>query len=381
MQAALFYPHMSFRSRRWLRTAVLYYDKIARIVPTGFDPDILENPGFLADEDRDLFADVKALRDAGVIEEERPERHTSEVADQFFDFAWKHLSHPESLADIAPKLAARKEFYTINPAKMDPALARVLQDQDLVRRVAEDDSDWAINPLIGGLYMLFLARHIAGQKPLISDNSIYQRLLCTSLGEAEDKMALTASRPNNALKLVTAACKAVVPTGLDVGSIKSLLNVRDKFAEHRDRFQTKITELAQTLDSSPDQKDVPVKIVRQMEMITDEIENIKDKLLSQNISVAAATAALTIPVIASAVHGNFSTSIATGAIAIGTCITKYVIDRRVIERSPWMYLFNVSKAFQPKDFADRLTRLDMNFVNDGEDDDKDTRTRFRVIDV
>ena len=33
---ALFYPHIHFRSRRWLRMAMLYYESISRIVPAGW---------------------------------------------------------------------------------------------------------------------------------------------------------------------------------------------------------------------------------------------------------------------------------------------------------------------------------------------------------
>ena len=39
---ALYYPHVRFRSRQWLRTSLLYHDKIWRIVPPGLDDYELE---------------------------------------------------------------------------------------------------------------------------------------------------------------------------------------------------------------------------------------------------------------------------------------------------------------------------------------------------
>jgi hypothetical protein len=37
--SAPYYPHIHFRSRRWLRMALLYDENIPRIVPPGFAPE------------------------------------------------------------------------------------------------------------------------------------------------------------------------------------------------------------------------------------------------------------------------------------------------------------------------------------------------------
>lgn len=81
MKTALYYPYIHFRSRRWLRTAALYYDRITRIIPMGSEPDTVSGYSELGEDPTDLLDDIRALRDANIIDEERPEPHTHAVAE------------------------------------------------------------------------------------------------------------------------------------------------------------------------------------------------------------------------------------------------------------------------------------------------------------
>lgn len=360
---------MSFRSRRWLRTAALFYDQISRIVPRHIDPDTPITFELGRFEAMDILNDVKELSNAGILNLVRPEDHTAEVAEKFFDFSWEYLSEPERLNRLVPTLARRSDFYTIDTNKMDGALARVLEERDLVRRIG---GDLAINPVIGGLYMLFLARHLAGGKALVSDNSVYQNLLCTSFGKDEDGAVQkpTGTLANPALKLVAGVIETVVPEGMERAPINSLLKLRDKYAEHRVRFQEKISELARSLDKEPDQSTVSTKLRQHVQAITEEVDNIQDKLLSQNIGITSALLSFSIPVTL-ALEGHYSSALATGAIAVGSGVGRYILDRRVAERSPWMYLVHVNHAIRPRTLAERITTL--NLETDGEDEDEDSR--------
>jgi hypothetical protein len=38
-KVGLYYPHIHFRDEEWLKTSVLYWDRLARIVPAGYPPD------------------------------------------------------------------------------------------------------------------------------------------------------------------------------------------------------------------------------------------------------------------------------------------------------------------------------------------------------
>lgn len=380
MNAALYYPYIRFRSRRWLRTAALYYDKIIRIIPAGFQPDTEAGYSELREDPTALLDDVKMLREAGFIDEEHPETHTEQVAEQFFDFATTLLSDPEHRARIAPQLARRREFYTIHPAKIDPILARILEERDLARKLGGNDGHWALEPVIGGIYMLFLAQHMAGRRPVISDNAAYQRLLCASFSArntaAPSSRPVPALHPDNSLKLVTAVCRTVVPLDPQSVPIDKFLRIREECAESRTRFQEKVSELARSLDGMDDKDAVADKLTRHAESIADEVKNIRDKLRSQNIGIWAAVLSLTIPVTA-ALEGNFSMALGSGAIAVGAGVARYVVEKHIAERSPWMYLVKVNNILAPPvEFADRITQLNLTRDDDNEEDDDDPRMGF-----
>jgi hypothetical protein len=371
MKAALYYPYIHFRSRRWLRTAALYYDKITRIIPAGFEPDTATGYFELGEDPTALLDDIRVLRDANFIDEEHPEPHTEPVAEQFFDVASTLLSDPEQRARIAPQLARRKEFYTIHPSKIDPTLARILEEHDLARKVGGADPHWDLEPVIGGVYMLFLAQHMAGKRSLVTDNPAYQRLMCASFGAGKTPKSGSAVLPahaDNSLKVLTAACQTVIPMDLEHAPIDKILKVRESCAEDRVRFQEKVADLAQSLEGIADGNTVSDKLARQAESVSDEVRNIKDKLLGQRIGVWSAILGLTIPVTA-AVGGEYSMALASGAIAVGAGVARYLVERRIAKRSPWMYLVRASSDLPPKQLVGRITQLNLDYDPDEDDDD------------
>ena len=172
---ALYYPHIHFRSRKWLRMTMLYYDNITRIVPSGF---AVDQPGYYSQfcgDSTALLSDIRELQNSGFIREEAPGDVVSDVANEFFDFAMENLTSPSQRAKMVPALSRRTRFYTIHGAKIDPVLIKVLEDLQLARKnVTDPNNDWDIEPVTGGLYMLFLASRMAGHRQLVSDSSVYQ---------------------------------------------------------------------------------------------------------------------------------------------------------------------------------------------------------------
>src|SRR5262245_23759331 len=104
---AVYYPHIHFRSRRWLRMALLYYESVSRIVPAGFDPeestlyvnDAITAPG--------LFEEVSELRSVGFIRDESPSDSVKTTGDEFFSFYAVHLTDPDRRRRLLPSLAGR----------------------------------------------------------------------------------------------------------------------------------------------------------------------------------------------------------------------------------------------------------------------------------
>src|SRR5712691_3313829 len=251
---ALYYPHIHFRSRNWLRMAMLYYDNITRIVPSGFDAD---QPRYYSQQGLDwpeLLSDIRELQISGFIREEAPgSAVVSDVANEFFDFAMEKLREPVQRAKMVPPLSLRIVPYEIHPAKIDPVLIKVLEELQLARKnVTGAYSDWAIDPVTGGLYMLFLANRMAGHRQLVSDSSVYQSLMYVPLEESRE----AARKDDREFRLATAVLHTVVPENLEEVKLDVLLRLRSDLSDQRRRFQDRIASLAKDLQSVTGQAEV-----------------------------------------------------------------------------------------------------------------------------
>jgi hypothetical protein len=71
MSSAFFYPYVHFKSRHWLKSAVLYYDEIVRIVAPNVNPDTAGEYSKLP-VDPLIIDDIVKLKAAGFIRDEAP---------------------------------------------------------------------------------------------------------------------------------------------------------------------------------------------------------------------------------------------------------------------------------------------------------------------
>jgi hypothetical protein len=375
LTAALYYPHIHFRSRRWLRAALLYYDEISRIVPVGFEPD---HPSFYYEFENDpveLLNDISLLKGTGFIKDVPPDQ-ISEVGNEFFDFAMKNLTDPARRAALVPKLARRNRSYTIHPEKIDPELLSILRELKLAHEKQHDPySDWEIEPVTGGLYMLFLATRMAGQRQLVSDSSIYQSLLYSPI--------LKSSEPHGddrQFRLATAVLKRVVPADLEQLSMDNLLRLRDESAADRQRFQDKIASFAGDLQKSTPQQ-LQETIERHARTLGDEYESHLDKLRSLNVGVAQGLFSVSIPSYLTSPWGFASTShpliFAAGVIAMSATVMKYMFERQSAGRSPFTYLLSLNRMLNTENMAQNIIQLNLNLYDDEGDDDR--RVMLRAI--
>src|SRR5437588_13023546 len=76
--SGLYYPYTHFRNAAWLKTAALYYDEIARVVPDPY-------------ETRDSI-EVEELTEAGILKRLDHTESAEAVADEFIDYLARYLS-------------------------------------------------------------------------------------------------------------------------------------------------------------------------------------------------------------------------------------------------------------------------------------------------
>lgn len=368
---ALYYPHIHFRSRAWLRGALLYYDQLSRIVPAGLEVDARSfYADFMGDPDP-LLSDIRALAADGFLVEDPPEPHVGTMASDFFDFAMEHLRDESKRARLVPILANRKAFYAIHPAKIDADLAKVLIELQLAHRTQGDAySDLEIEPVTGGLYMLFLASRIAGRRDLVTDSSIYQSLMYTPLPGRTMRLP---SKGDREFRLATAVIKTVVPVSLETMPLDTLLRVREDLAGQRTRFQDRIAVIAKGLENATDEGDLQAAIEAHQRELNDEYEELKDRLSSADLALMTGLFSVSVPTWVTAGWGlnvtHFSPLlVGAGVVAVSGIVMKNIFDRRASQRSSTAtYVLSLRKRLGALPMAESIVTLNLADIESDDD--------------
>jgi hypothetical protein len=107
---ALYYPYIHVRDERWLKMALLYWDRIRRIVPHGFKPE------------HDARYGSTAAVNAGLVESTPPDRYITAAAERFRKTVLPYLEREahtgaRNVADAigAASRPERRRVYEIHP--------------------------------------------------------------------------------------------------------------------------------------------------------------------------------------------------------------------------------------------------------------------------
>jgi len=368
---AFYYPHIQFRSRKWLRTALLYYDHITRIVPEGVQPDRLERYERFSPDAAALSEEVQELTASGFIRNRAPDKATvSAVADEFLEFAATNLADPKRRQLVLPVLRRHSGWMTVNPLKLDEGLADILREMGLVRgRIHspfdEGVDDWEMDAAAAVLYLMYLATKMADGRPLVTDNMLYQQLLFK-----RDAVPIEdAAMPNNSFSLVAAAFEDIIPYDLEDIPLSTLLKFRDKHGPARVKLQEQIDAMAKKIEGATDEEMLRDAVASQALLINGELEVLKAKLSQSNLACGAGLFGMSVP--SYLVHiGTGGHSIVAGAVAalVSGTVAKFAFDRRITAgSSPYSYLLDVEHFLSAKSAVQHLISLNLEDP-DGYDD-------------
>ena len=359
--SAMYYPHIHFRSRKWLRSALLYYDDITRIVPDGMYPDTVDEYSRFSGDAEALAYEVGELTAVGFIRNQAPDDiSVAGAADEFLSFAANSLTDPIRRRSVLPALKRHNPWLTVHPAKIDPGLVEILRELNLAQtNVSDRDGDWDIEAATAVLYLMYLANKMSQGRPLITDNAFYQKLLYSPATES-DKQEST--RKGGAFLLVAAAFEGVLPSNLENIPLKDLLQFREKHGAARGRFQSQIVSLAGSISAAKDEYELNQALSTQSSQIADETGALVDKLKTHNLALATGLFTVSVPsyVLTLAAHHPLLIAGAAAA-AISATLMRFSLDRRITSQSsPYSYLLDLKALRSPQGLARNLVSLDIN---------------------
>ena len=255
MGSALYYPYIHPRNVDRLKSALIYWDRVRRIVPSAV------TEGAYADGDDD---DARRLADSGLLLATAPEHYKARAFERFVQHIEPHRERFTIKADEASDLASK--HYGLHVEKMGDEAIDELMSMGLALRV----NDWvAMNATAGAFFMLCLAATMASDmgSPLLSDDEV-----AASFGQS------ILFEPENA----DDASDWMIEVGITLPSATELANVSTRdfvgFAKHRvgERFRFR-----QSVDGI-------IKVVREI----DDSNALADYVITNRIELHEAYAAL-----------------------------------------------------------------------------------------
>lgn len=154
----LYYPHIEFQNEAWVKSSLLLWDHVYRIVPEGYSPNDSDEIKALVDEDlvRDIKLDDKDREDtfeeflklcdrienrmpAGLIPSDEDRIHPGKIDNRlypFLDLIGEHFIDEDNWLHLSKELARGYMF------KLSQVVARIRN----LNRGTDDLDAWSINP-------------------------------------------------------------------------------------------------------------------------------------------------------------------------------------------------------------------------------------------
>lgn len=234
---ALYYPWIEIQDPAWLKTAILYWDKISTIVPGNY-PEHYQSP------------DCEFLRQENILIPEFVEpwdQCVRESSKSFLDYLHSHEANRILLPAGSrylqlPALNRTTELSRINRYKIGEDLAQEL----IASGKVHENGEWLIfdrNSVI--YYMTLLSANISRAKG-------YSPLTHLERYENLNNRVKRGDNPNLEGKQLGEALLArlalqIVKVGPET-SLESLITFREKYSDELGRFRTEVSRLAKDID-------------------------------------------------------------------------------------------------------------------------------------
>jgi hypothetical protein len=369
----LYYPFIHFKDENWLKLSAIYFDKMYRVVPSGYRTEDSETVKALGD-----FVDV-------VLPEEVAPRFVETFA-EFFDQFQGTLVERYGVHKIDEWKGRHQRLIPPTaggPSGKDPRLDYVhlgkippdISERLLKSRLAKFDPGdvaWVgMHPVLARVYITALADQLAGQRQLqpMTDETLDhlaisgltpERLAQLLLGEVQ---LVDERRSEREIEQAFAflAVQNVVPKNIAEVPAAKIVKIRERLAGERGKFQAAAVDFAHKnagLVDVADERAFQAHLKAEFDKtIAPELEKLKDALRGNDVDVAlsAVNVKVELPALAAttlAALGLGLNPLAGAAAGVALLVAKVLRDRRkgrqaLLTTSPVSYLFRVEEELSP----------------------------------
>lgn len=230
---ALYYPYINLTNKNWIKHALLFYDKISRIVPYSVEP-------------ADSEAVIEIQYDTDFIHDYHPDRF--DTSNAFNEFA-KIIAHPNFRErfhrqfEVDPISSSRGTYLHIE--KLDYRLKEVLIREGYARPGTYGFEDWLIvNNDVGMLYMTFFAKSISKRTlmPVVTDVEL------SYLAAIQFELKINSDYNNQfEYRLGNLLIETMVPKKINAVPLDKIIEIREKYSDERTAFFNEVSNLANSI--------------------------------------------------------------------------------------------------------------------------------------
>jgi hypothetical protein len=347
----LYYPSIEFASEEWVKSSLLLWDHVYRIVPENYKTD--DSP------------EIQVLVDEGLVRNIILEKKdVSDTCDEFLNFC-------ETLAFLPAGLEAGDDEYArIHTDKIDERLyGKLAQMADVYMK-----DDWLkVTPELARGYMFYLAKHVAKRRNFVrgtDDTDIWS--IAPFYTEDANFNEFVAADNNDGF-YTSLYLNDLLPAHIGTVSsgdiIKFVKNRKDEKAElrtHLDTLNYRLLHLDSVEQIKIEVNDYIAELIRRKDALKESMDFAKEKnLRSALFAVGFPTSLTTLGAIGLAGNPfnivNLASSVAVGGIAGYASFSQ--AQNTVRDTSHLSYLIAADKQLQPGT-SERMMRSFEEFLND-----------------
>jgi hypothetical protein len=311
---ALYYPYIHFRNVNWLKSTLLCFGQVRRMVPSDFHLN-----------DRDEIKELRDLsNDVGeplIREEDTGSTRTRQAQSVLMDRLAKseHTLRIEFTREQTERQYGQaRDSFQIYRTKMHQPMLHFLQSRNLAwpaRGAGWDTAEWfALHPRLGEAIMSLIAISIAGAKGLdiVTSEGHVHRALAAQSGEAvfNELLAGEGTNVNQPLHHTTdEVAMIVLTTHIDVSritpkQIAELVQNRNDLRHFRDRVMT----IASRVPDMPDDKEHARRLKDAAREVVDEWQKHRKAWPKAVLDAISGSAQVSVPDIATSLMAGATTA-------------------------------------------------------------------------
>lgn len=363
---ALYYPHINLTNKNWIKHALLFWDRLSRVVPHSVDP---------ADSE-DI---IKIKYESGFLEDYRPEKwDTTETFQQFSHelrsilesdrfFNERFFDRRHRRGDYSRELKNKRRFFSelvkssgtyVHIEKIDPRLTEYLFEMGIAIPGNHEWENWIkIDSEIGLLYMTYFAKSISKNRTLPIVTDVEQSFSAAINFESSINSDY---KDQFEYRLGNLLIETIVPKNINDIPLDKLLEIRTKYDGERAAFFNEVSNLSNSIPQIDNVGTLNDALHHHTKLIVKETKHLEELYNAHRIETVNKCLSISLPTTIASftdyVPDMAKPIVTTGGIIFGLVAAANTVKKEKLElqSNPKSYLLNLKSEISGDTLLTRI---------------------------